>query len=130
MEPNPLSPARKPQAARPQHPAQAHAQIWQHVSNIHPSELQEHADRTATILPILGALSSDPKVTRKDVIKAAADAAGSGNVDPSQAVQFISQMPDDPNKLQPWLKNLYAANLSAMVHMHAAMQTPQAEPQQ
>jgi hypothetical protein len=36
-------------------------------------------------------------------------------------VDFISRMPEDPAKLGQWLRGLYAANLSAIVHMKAAM---------
>jgi len=85
---------------------------------------------SSLILPTLGALAGDPKVTPKDVIKAAANVAADGTVEPGDAVQFISGMPPDPDKLRPWLKSLYAANLSAVVHMKAAMlQGPQGQPQ-
>jgi hypothetical protein len=118
MASNPLASA-KP-AAPQQHPAMMHARIWQHVQQMQPDELAQQIEQNNYAVPILGKLAGDPKVTRKDVIKAAADAAGSGKVPPDQTVSIISQMPDDPTKLQAWLKGLYAANLTALVHMKAA----------
>ena len=45
---------------------------------------------------------------------------------------MISQMPDDPTKLRAWLKQLYVVNLTAAVHLKAAMmpapQQPAAQP--
>lgn len=121
---NPLTSTRQ----RPpgQHPAQMHAQVWQHVNGLAPDDQASKVAELTYSLPILGALANNPKTTRKDVIKAAAEAAGAGKIDPSMAVSIISQMPNDPDKLQPWLKNIYATNLSAMVHLKAAMMpTPQ-----
>lgn len=118
MASNPLASTRqKPTEA---HPAHGHAQMWQHVNGMDPSDQASKMQELQHSLPVLGALASNPKTTRKDVIKAAADAAGAGKIDPSAAVAFISQMPDDQTKLQGWLKGIYAANLSAMVHLKAA----------
>lgn len=129
---NPLSSTRK-LASNDQHPAHMHAKVWQHVNAMSPDDQASKVDELKYSLPILGALSSNPKTTRKDVIKAAADAAGAGKIDPSMAVSLISQMPDDATKLQGWLKGLYAQNLSAMVHLKAAAmpaQQPQGVPPQ
>lgn len=114
-------------------PMMRHAKIWQHVGKMAPDAIPAHVERMEYVLPILGALASDPNVKAKDVIKAAAQAAADGKVDAGQAVGFISGMPADPDKIRPWLKGLYAANLSAHVHMKAAMlqqrqQAPQAVP--
>ncbi len=124
---NPL--ASKPIASQDKHPAHGHAQMWQHVNSMAPDEQASKMQELQYSLPVIGALASNPKITRKDVIKAAADAAGSGKIDPSMAVSFISQMPNDPDKIQPWLKGLYAANLSAMVHLKAASMPAQQQPQ-
>lgn len=109
-----------------------HAQMWDHVSKIAPDDIAEKIARVDHILPILGALSSNPKTTAKDVIKAAAGVAANGTVAPSEAVQFITSMPAEQEKLQPWLRRLYEANLSAAVHLKAAamQQTQQAAPPQ
>jgi hypothetical protein len=128
MASNPLSTTRK-NVAPTQHPMHAHAQLWQHVQNMPPDQLEQATAAASYGVPILGALASNPKTTRKDVIKAAADAAGAGKIPPSQAVDLISQMPDDPTKLQPWLHALYAAHLTALVHMKARALGNQPPPQ-
>jgi hypothetical protein len=99
-----------------------------------PSDIPAQIAKLDYILPILGGLATNPKVTAKDVIKAAAKEAADGKVPPSEAIKFITQMPADPDKLSPWLRNIYSANLSAVVHMKAAMiqqaQAAQQAPQQ
>ena len=131
-----------PLAAKPNtkqnadHPMMLHARTWNHVRQMHPDDIAHKSDRLDYMLPILGELAGNPKVTSKDVIKAAAQAAADGKAEPNEAVQFISQMPDDPAKLQPWLRGLYEANVSAQIHMkaariqqaQAAQQAPQAAP--
>jgi hypothetical protein len=115
---NPL--AAKPQTPKSEHPMMNHARVWRHVQQMHPDDIAAKTDRLDYMLPILGELARNPKVTSKDVIKAAAQAAADGKAEPNEAVQFISQMPDDPAKLQPWLRNLYETNISAQIHMKAA----------
>lgn len=118
----------------PEHPMMLHAKAWRHVGGMPSDQLASKSKELDYALPILGALAGNPNVTPKDVIKAAASAAADGALAPDQAVQMISAMPADPTKVQPWLKQLYAANLSAQVHMKAAMmqqaQPRQAQPQQ
>lgn len=105
----------------------AHAKMWQHVNAMAPDDAAAKTEELSYAVPIIGALAANPKTTRKDVIKAAADAAGAGKIPPSQAVQLISQMPEDSDKLQPWLKSAYQTNLTALVHLKAA-QAPAAQP--
>jgi len=123
-----------PIAPEPDHPALGHARMWQHVGKIDPGDLPAQIAKLDYILPILGSLATNPKVTAKDVIKAAAKEAADGKVPPSEAIKFITQMPADPDKLGPWLRTLYSANLSAVVHMKAAVlqqaQGQQQAPQQ
>ena len=128
MTDNPLSAAaRKPQK---QHPMMMHAMMWKHVAGMHPDSLEGKITQTDALLPILGGLAGNPNVKSKDVIKAAAGAAGDGIVAPDEAVKFITMMPSDPEKLQGWLRGIYAANLSAAVHMKAAaLQGAQPQPQ-
>jgi hypothetical protein len=116
---NPLSssPSLKP---APQHPMLHHAKVWAHVGKMAPEDVQSKTTELDAVVPLLGALAGKPNVSRKDVIRAAADASGAGHIDPSQAVAFISQMPDDPKDLQPWLRNAYTTNLTALVHLKAA----------
>lgn len=122
---NPLSGARTP-IAPAEHPMLGHAKIWRHVNAMAPNDMADSAGTMSATLPSLAALAGNPKVTRKDVIKAAADAVGGSQLPPSQAVKFISDMPDDPDKLQVWLKQMYQTHLTALVHMKAAM-TPDAQ---
>jgi hypothetical protein len=117
---NPLNSRYKP-GATPQHPAQMHAEVWQHVNKLDPSSFAAQSKQMDDMLPVIGALAGNPNVNSKDVIKAAANAAAEGKVSPSEAVQFISSMPSEPDKLQGWLKNRYAVGLSVQVHMKAAM---------
>ncbi len=125
---NPLS-SNRPSAAPAPHPAQAHAQVWQHAQAIPEHALDGAISIANYSLPVLGALASNPKTTRKDVIKAAADAAGAGKIPASQAVSLISEMPADPDKLQGWLKSLYAYQLTSLVHMKARAMPDQPQPQ-
>ena len=118
-KPNPL--ARPNRAAPKPNPMLAHAQIWKHVSGMAPDDVSKGAERLDYVLPILGALAGDPKVTPKKVIMAASQAAADGIATPAEAVQFITGMPSDPEKLQPWLRQLYVTNMSAAVHMKAAL---------
>lgn len=120
-KPNPLMAGRPKRQPQKEHPMMAHARMWQYAHSLPPDQLATETDRTDYALPIIGALAGNPKVTAKDVIKAAAQAAADGKIPPSGAVQVISQIPPDPDKLQPWLRQMYAAHLSAAVHMKAAM---------
>ena len=120
MAENPLNSRYRP-GATPEHPAKRHAEAWKHVNGMDLGTIKEKSDRIDGLLPMLGALAGNPNVKAKDVIKAAADAAGQGMTSPSEAVQFISSMPSEPDKLQGWLKNIYATNMAAQVHMKAAM---------
>jgi hypothetical protein len=106
----------------------AHATVWQHVNSMPMGAMAAKSQQIDAILPILGELSGNPGVTAKDVIKAASQAAADGIATPTEAVQFISQIPDDPTKLQGWLRGLYAVNLSAAVHMKARQMQPAQAP--
>lgn len=116
---NPLAPRSSRKSA--DHPMMMHAQTWQHVASMPQDEMAQKAQTLGRILPVLGALASNPKVTSKDVIKAAATATAAGIRTPEEAIQFITQIPSDPDKVQPWLRSIYAANLSAVVHMKASL---------
>jgi hypothetical protein len=116
---NPLARRPVPQSP-PMHPMKAHAHVWQQVGKIPPEELPDRIKKVDGNLPIMGELAGNPNVTSKDVIKAASQAAANGTSTPTEAVQFISAMPDDPKKLQGWLKGMYSYAMSAAVHMKAA----------
>lgn len=102
-----------------------HAKMWKHVGGMAPDEADAAMTAASYTTPMIGALASNPKVTRKDVIKAASGWVSEGKIQASKAIDIISQMPDEPDKLRPWLKNLYAANLSGLVHLKAAQMATQ-----
>jgi hypothetical protein len=118
MARNPLTAARSLAA---DHPMMQHAKIAHFAHSLPADELAQKTDVAAYVTPIVGALAADPKVTSKDVVKATAQAVADGKVPASGAVQFLSGMPQNPDDLRPWLKGLYATNMTALVHMKAAM---------
>lgn len=130
MNDNPLAP-RKKSAPAPQaqqgpmpnsfvSPMHAHAAIWNGANNVPHDELDQLTAKTDYAIPVLGALASNPKVTGKDVIKALADSAANNYISPSEAVKLIQQIPESQEDIRPWLKSLYAFNLTAAVHLKAA----------
>jgi hypothetical protein len=128
---NPLTSNRVSPPIPPEHPLQRHADIWKHVNAQSPETLNSHVATMDHILPVLGRLANDPDVTAKDVIKAATNGVAAGALTPSNAVQTIADMPADPDKLRPWLKDRYATALAVTVHAKAALlrQAQQAAPQ-
>lgn len=131
---NPLVSRKKSTPLGKDHPALMHAQAWGRVQQIPPENINAQTDQLEYVLPVLGALAGNPKVTPKMVIKAAAQASADGKIEPSDAVKFISGMPPDPQKLQGWLRDLYTHTMSAQVHLKAAQikaaQPPPQPPQQ
>ncbi len=105
-----------------------HAQMWQHAHSQDHDQLQSMIKTLDYGLPIIGALAGNPKVTAKDVIKATSAAVADQKLTPSAGVAFITQMPADPDKLRPWLRDKYAMNLSAAVHAKAALMARQTMP--
>jgi hypothetical protein len=121
MPSNPLMP--RPMHPKP-HPAQNHANMWKMVQGIPKEDLADKIRQIDEALPLLGELAGNPNITRKNVIKAVADAGKSGKIPASSLVSMLTQMPDDPDKIQPWLKSLYGAYMSTAVHMKAAAMPP------
>jgi hypothetical protein len=147
MAMNPLMQAAKAPmpTMQKEHPAMGHAKAWQAVQQIPPDELAARTDRLDKTLPLLGKLASDPKVNFRKVVKVAAKAAADHSIPAAEIVKFISDLPTDEKKIAPFLRNLYAMNMSGLVHMKAAMldrdggqqmeqpigaQPPMAQPQQ
>lgn len=87
--------------------------------NLGPADLAQHINTVNYTAPELGRLLQKPTVTRKDVVKATADAVGARKVSADDAIKFISSMPEDPDKLRPWLQQLYHSNLVASVALHS-----------
>ena len=130
-KPNPLVAGRKSGAQPKPHPMMAHAQMWHAVNSMDAGHLAEVTQKTENLIGPLGALAHKPNLKRTDVIKAAADAAGAGHLSASDAVDFISQLPDKPEELKPFIMNRYAMSLTALVHAKAAqMPDPNGAPQQ
>lgn len=117
---NPLSSGQQ-QSKNREHPLMAHAKLAAFAHGMPQEQLPGKTDLTSYVTPILGTLAGDPKVTSKDVVKAAAGAVADGKIAASDAVKFLSGVPEDPDQLRPWLKSLYSANMTALVHMKAAM---------
>jgi hypothetical protein len=120
MATNPLSSMRRNMVTSADHPMMQHARIWQHVNGMEPNAIPQKIDELDYAVPLMGQLAGNPKTSRKDIIKAAADAVGARKIDASQAISLISQIPDDQAKIQPWLRAMYATNLTALVHLKAA----------
>lgn len=128
-----------PLASRRPRPAEAepdpmlrHAHLWRHIEGMHPDDLQKHVEMMDHGLPILGKLAGDPKVTAKDVIKMISNAVADGKMPASQGIAGIADMPADPDKLRPWLREKYADSLATTVHAKAALMrqaVPDAAPQ-
>lgn len=117
-------------AQAPVDPMMRHAQIWKHVSGLPPEALQNHVALMEYALPVLGGLANKPGVTRKDLIKAVANAVAAGKMEASKAMETITAAPDDPSKLRGWLRERYADNLSATVHAKAMLMGDVAPPGQ
>lgn len=101
-----------------------HAAAWKHVAGMDSDTLQSAHAQTDAIVPLLAGLAGNPKVSRRDVIKATADAAGSHMIKAAEGIQFITSMPQDPEKLRPWLTDQYKTHMSALIHMKAALMQP------
>jgi hypothetical protein len=98
-----------------------HAQLFQHIEQQSPETLQKHVGFMDYALPIMGRLAGNPDVTAKDVIKALSGAVADGQMEPAKAVANLADMPNEPDKLRPWLKEKYADALATTVHAKAAL---------
>ena len=56
---------------------------------INAEDIPDHIDTGNYVLPMLGKLLSDPKVSRKDVIKSVGTAMGDDRITASDAVKFL-----------------------------------------
>src|SRR5580692_6487621 len=126
MVTNALSSTRRNVVGNADHPMMQHARIWRHVQQMEPDDITKKIDELDYAVPVMGQLAGDPNTTRRDIIRAAADAVGAQKIDAGQAISLISQIPDDKAKIQPWLRQMYSANLSALVHLKAAQMAQQA----
>lgn len=119
MSDNPL--ASKHPAEKKDDPMLRHAQVWHHIEHQPADALQSHVGFMDYALPIIGRLAGDPNVKAKDVIKALSGAVADGQMQASKAVANLADMPADPDKLRPWLREKYADALATTVHAKAAL---------
>jgi hypothetical protein len=123
---NALRPQAAPQQARMFHPDPGGFVKGMNLSQPDITKYISLADYAAKQT---GALARNPDVNYKDVINSMGQAVADGMVTPTQAVARLSQVPQDADKLKPWLDQQYAGHLAAAVHLKAiAMGAPQ--PQQ
>jgi hypothetical protein len=128
MSDNPLA-SRRPSAAEAKpDPMHRHAQVWQHIEQQPADTLHQHVAFMDYALPIIGRLAGNPDVKAKDVIKALSGAVADGKMDASKAVANLGDMPADPDKLRPWLREKYADALATTVHAKAALMRQGAMP--
>lgn len=90
------------------------------MPQIHPDDLPKHIDDANYVLPILGSLARDPKVTRKDVVKAMSRAMADGKFTATEAIEMLSQVPSSPEQLRAWLRQKYQHLIVGAVHLNAA----------
>ncbi len=90
------------------------------MPQIHPDDIPQHVDQANYMLPILGALVKNPKVTRKDVVKAVSGIMGDGRLTATAAIDLLSKVPSNPDQLRVWLKEKYGHMIAGAVHLNAA----------
>jgi hypothetical protein len=86
-----------------------------------PKDLQREAETADYAVEMFRKLARDPDVTRPDVLKAAANAVSDRKTTAERAIALVSQVPDDPDHLGKWLRNLYGVNLTTAVHLKAQL---------
>lgn len=98
---------------------------------INAEDIPDHIDTGNYVLPMLGKLLSDPKASRKDVIKSVGTAISDDRITAGDAVKFLGTLPDDDAQLRPWLKQKYTHLVAGLVHLNAMnhAQQMQAQPQ-
>lgn len=89
------------------------------MPQIHPDDLPQHVAQANYMLPLLGALAKDPKVTRKDVVKAVSGIMGDGRMTAGEAIDLLSKVPSNPDQLRAWLREKYSHLITGAVHLNA-----------
>jgi hypothetical protein len=118
--PNPLATGTLP-AAAPQKGAPAVGDVMAQLGQMQPSpqDIVKGLDRVNYAVTELGKLAGDKSVTRKDVVRATADAVGARKIGAEEGIKFISDMPEKPEQVRPWLQQKYHAALVGAVALHA-----------
>lgn len=87
---------------------------------IHQDDLPRHIDDANYMLPIVSGLARNPKVTRKDVVKAVSGAMGDGKFTAAEAIELLSQVPSNPDALKAFLRQKYTQLIQGAIHLNAA----------
>ncbi len=90
------------------------------MPQIRPEDLPKHIEDANYVLPILGGLARNPKVTRKDVVKAVSGAMADGKFTATEAIELLSQVPSAPEQLRAWLRMKYQHLITGAIHLNAA----------
>jgi hypothetical protein len=95
--------------------------VMQHFAqmDLPPQAIAQGITRANYLTAELARLAGNPTVNRKDVVKATADAVGAHRIEAAEGIQFISQMPEKPEQLRPWLQQQYQSALVGAVALHA-----------
>lgn len=89
------------------------------MPQIDPADIQDHIDHVNYMLPLVSKLARDPKVTRKDVVKALSGAMADKHFTAQEAVEVLSRVPQSPEQLKPWLKEKLHHLIIGGVHLNA-----------
>jgi hypothetical protein len=84
-----------------------------------PHALVQGISRIDYLAATVGKLAGNPDVNRKDVVKATADAVGARRIGAEEGITFISQMPEKPEHVRPWLQQKYPMLLVGAVALKA-----------
>ncbi len=119
-QPNPLATGTIPPPA-PQQGAPPVGDVVAHFAQMDmtPEAVAQGIQRSNYLTAELGRLSGNASVTRKDVVKATADAVGARRIGAEEGIRFISQMPEKPEQVRPWLQQQYHGALVGSVALHA-----------
>ncbi len=88
-------------------------------AQLNPQALVQGISRMDYLTTELAKLAGNANVSRKDVVKATADAVGARRVGAEEGITFISQMPEKPEQVRPWLQQQYHKALVESVALKA-----------
>lgn len=119
-QPNPLSTGTIPPPA-PQQGAPPVGDVVAKFAQMDmtPEAVVQGIQRSNYLTAELGRLAGKGGVSRKDVVKATADAVGARRIGAEEGIRFISQMPEKPEQVRPWLQQQYHGALVGAVALHA-----------
>lgn len=118
--PNPLATGTIPPAQQ-QQAVPAVGDVMAELAKAQPSPqtLVQRISRIDYLTAAVGKLAGNQDVSRKDVVKATADAVGARRIGAEEGIVFISQMPEKPDQVRPWLQQKYHMLLVGSVALKA-----------